>query len=59
MTKPNKHIIFTDIEWRCALNALDVLEVLVKGDALDADVLHDLRDMFPPVVIEKARAKLM
>ena len=35
------HVILTD---EMPINALDVLEVLVKGDELDSQVLRDLRD---------------
>ena len=58
MITTNNHIIFTDAELRCTINALDVLKVLVCGDALDSDVLRDLRDTFPPTAIEAARKKL-
>ncbi len=55
----NKHIILTDSQWRCSINALDVLEILVKGDELDSQALRDLRDAFPPTLIEQARAKFI
>ncbi len=59
MQSINKHIILTDSQWRCSINALDVLETLVKGDELDSQVLRDLRDTFPPTLIEQARAKFI
>ena len=57
--KPNHHIIFTDLQWRCAINALDVLEVVIAGDQLDSYVLNDVRDAFPPTTIEETRSKLV
>ena len=59
MKSINKHVILTDPQWKCSINALDVLEVLVKGDELDSQVLRDLRDTFPPTLIEQTRAKFL
>ena len=58
MQSINQHVILTDSQWKCSINALDVLEVLVKGD-LDSQVLRDLRDSFPPTLIEQTRAKFL
>ena len=57
MQSINQHVILTDSQWKCSINALDVLEVLVRGDELDSHVLRDLRDAFPPTLIEQTRAK--
>ena len=59
MQSINQHVILTDAQWKCSINALDVLEVLVKGDELDSQVLRDLRDTFPPTLIEQTRAKFL
>lgn len=59
MQSINKHVILTDSQWKCSINALDVLEVLVRGDQLDSYVLRDLRDSFPPALIEQTRAKFL
>lgn len=55
----SRHVVLTDKEWRCMINALDVLEVIVKGDELDSSTLNELRNWFPPTAIEDARAKLV
>ena len=55
----NTHHILTKAEFRCVINALDVLDELVKGEEINADVLRDLRDAFPPAAIEQARSKFL
>ena len=59
MQSISHHVILTNPQWQCSINALDVLEVLVKGDDLDSQVLQDLRDKFPPILIEQTRAKFL
>ena len=59
MQSINQHVILTDAQWKCSINALDVLEVLVRGDELDSQVLRDLKDAFSPTLIEQTRAKFL
>jgi len=52
------HIILSDTEWRCAINALDVFEKVMDGEDLDLDVIRDLKFFFPPSVVTATQRKL-
>ena len=58
MRTDNHHAILTDSQWRCALNAIDVLDEILAGNDLDPLVLRDLKDNFPPALINQTRERL-
>ena len=51
------HHILKSSELTCTINALDVLDEIIQGNALDADLINDLRDNFPRTLIEQTRQK--
>ena len=59
MRTDNHHIILTDSQRRCALNAVDVLDEILAGNEFDSWVLRDLKDAFPPALINQTRERLL
>ena len=53
MQSINQHVIITDSQWKCSINALGILEVLVKGDEIDSQVLRDLGTHSLPLSLNK------
>ena len=53
-----RHLIVNNKEWKTIVNALDVLFVIVNGDALESDLVRDLRDAFPPGLVDELSTKI-
>jgi hypothetical protein len=54
-----RHLIVNNREWKTIINALDVLHVIVSGDALDSDLVRELRDTFPPGLVDELSTKIV
>ena len=52
------HFVLSKDQWRCTINALDVLEAVLACKPIDPhglNVLSDLKAEFPPGLIEETR----
>jgi hypothetical protein len=55
----NTHHILTKDEFRCVINALDLLELFVTEGVWDKRIEKDLKGAFSPAAIEATRAKFI
>jgi hypothetical protein len=53
-----RHLIVNNKEWKTIVNALDVLFVIVNGDTLDPALVKELRDVFPPGLVDELSTKI-
>jgi hypothetical protein len=54
-----RHLIVNNREWKTIINALDVLHVIVNGDSLESDLVRELRDAFPPGLVDELSNKIV
>jgi hypothetical protein len=53
-----RHLIVNINEWKMIINALDTLELIVKGDPVDDMLLEDLKFFFKPDKISELSEKI-
>jgi hypothetical protein len=53
-----RHLIVNINEWKMIINALDTLELIVKGENIDNMLLQDLKFFFKPDKISELSEKI-
>ena len=53
-----RHLIVTMREWKTIVNALDLMELILKGEQLDKDLFDALVAAFEPDKVSKLSEKI-